>query len=704
MNKEPIVLYIFRFISGLALFAFMAMLYWSSVLVEQDLKLIQRELFQIKSDLSHLKREIGKIQSLSSTERTENNSRSSLPVPSSFSQIPRNHSENLLKPDLFYSVTLPKLLGVDFKPYGIRKEATVGKPDNLHPFNNWAQVASWNSLCSVALAGQAVGIYETLTPEMAHTMELHHSDEGHPEYWLFLRKDVFWQPLNPNHFSDGIELAPFFLQKHQVTAHDYKFFIDAIMNPHVNEEQAVALRNFYSDLEEVKVIDDFTLVIRWKTKWVADEDGTKSLQMKYLSKSLTGSIRPLARFVYQYFSDGSKIVSDDSDPDTYRNNPIWAQNFSHHWANNIIVSCGPWSFDGMTDREIRFKRNSEYFDPLAVLVEGYEVKFRNSLDAIWEDFKVGSLDLFHVPPNLLSELDQFLQSSHYLKQVEQGLKIHRLDYLNRSYRYIGWNETNPLFKEPKVRQALTLAIDRNRIIRQTLNGMGFPTTGPFFPFSPSYDHKIKPYPFDLEEARRLLREDGWIDSDGDGVLDKVVDNKKIPFEFYLTYYVKNFLSKSIAEYVSTTLKEIEIDSKPRGVDIADLSAIFEDKSFDAVLLSWVLEAPPEDPKQLWYSAGADEKGSSNAIGFSNKQADQIIDQLEYEYDPKIRIELYHQFDEIIHEEAPYLFLYTPKTTFVYREYLQNVFIPAHRQDLIPGANVGEPIPNIFWIKNVESKH
>jgi peptide/nickel transport system substrate-binding protein len=470
------------------------------------------------------------------------------------------------------------------------------------------------------------------------------------------------------------------------------------MNPHVEEEQAVALRNYFEGIEEMRVIDDFILVVRWKTKNIKGENGQEIPQMKYLAKSFTGSLRPLARFVYQYFADGTKIVANDQDPNTYRINPIWAQNFSHHWASNVIISCGPWLFDGMTDREIRFRRNPDYYEPYAVLVDAYEIQFRDSPDAIWEDFKLGSLDLFSVPPNLLTEFDRFLESTPYQEQLQSGLGVKRLNYLSRSYSYIGWNETHPLFNNRKVRQALTLAIDRERLIRQNLNGMGVQTTGTFFPYSPSYDTSLKPYPFDPDQARQLLREEGWEDSDGDGIIDKLIHGKRTPFRFTLTYYVKNPTTKTICDDIATSLKEIGIDCHPNGVDIADLSAIFEDKSFDAVLLGWALGTPPEDPKQIWYSAGAKEKGSSNAIGFANAEVDRLIDQLEYEYDPQKRLELYHRFDAIIYAEAPYTFLYTPKVSLIYRDYLQNVFIPAERQDLIPGANAGEPQPNIFWIQ------
>lgn len=692
MNQESFFLSFFRIFLRLVLLGLIVMLYWSSILVEHDLKFVQSDLSQIQKDIEVMKDQIEKLKDRPTAEIKETISYEKKVIPNFF-------YENLLKPDPFYKMTLPKLLGTGFKPSGVRREATIGKPFDLHPLSNWAQVASWNSLCTVSLTTQQFGIYETFAPDMAYTMELRPTKEGAMEYWLNLRKDLFWQPLNRRDFEGNIELASVFFQKHQVTAHDIKFFFDAVMNPHIGEEQAVVLRNYLNDIEEVQVVDDFTLVVRWKGIEVQTEDGKKQLRTKYLSKIHTGSLRPLARFVYQYFADGTKIIADDADPNTYRHNPIWAQNFSQHWAKQIIVSCGPWLFDGMTDREIRFRRVSDFYEPYAVLVDKYEVKFRDTPESIWEEFKTGSLDLFEVPPNLLPEFEQFLQSEPYQQQLKQGLEIQQLEYPARSYTYVGWNQANQLFKSRKIRQALTLAIDRERIIRQNLNGKGIQITGTFFPYSPSYDSSLKPYPFDPDQALQLLHEEGWYDSDGDGILDKEIDGIRVPFVFKLTYYVKNPTTKSICDYIATALKEIGIVCHLNGVDTADLSISFEDKSFDAIYLGWALGAPPEDPKQLWYSTGAKEKGSSNAISFANVEVDRIIDQLEYEYNQKKRIELYHRFDAILYEEAPYTFLYAPIITLAYRNYLQNVFIPAKRQDLIPGANVGEPQSSIFWIKH-----
>lgn len=684
MKREPVALYVIRLTATLGLFLFVAMLYWSSTLVEERLREVDDELTEIKRSMALIKRDVSRKQ----WEKPPH----PLPLPTRTAH-PQEGNDNLLSPDPFYEKTIEKLLPASFEPHGLRREATIAKPENLHPLSQWAQVSEWVGLCTVSLGSLDVGKYETLSPDAALSMELKEDAEGRPEYWITLRQDIFWAPLDPKHFGTGFSLAPHFLKKHQVTAQDFQFYFDTIMNPHVDGDSATTLRGLYSDIDDVRAVDDFTLLVRWKTK---DIDGVK--KVKYTSKSLTASLRPFPCFVYKYFADGNKIVEDDSDPTTYRTNPVFAQNFSRHFSTNVIISCGPWLFDGMTEREIRFKRNKDFYNPYAVLVDALEMQFKDSWDNIWSDFKQEGLDDFVVPPNLMSELDRFLRSAPYRQQAKQGNRVKTLNYVTRAYSYIAWNETKPLFDSKKVRQALTMAIDRERIIRQNLNGMGIQTTGTFSPFSPSYDKSLKPYPFDPGLAKKYLREEGWTDSDGDGIIDKKIDGKIVPFRFTLTYYVKNPTTKAICDYVSTALKEVGIDCRPSGVDLADISAIFEDKGFDALMLSWSLGTPPEDPRQLWHSSGAKQKGSSNAIGFSNRQIDEIIEALDYEDDLKKRISLYHQFDKIIYDEAPYTFLYAPKATMAYRDYLQNVFIPAERQDLIPGADVAEPVSNIFWIK------
>lgn len=666
--------FVFQTIIVTVLCFYAGMLYWSSQVQEQTLFEIKDQLFQIKKELRSLE-----TTSISTSE-PKNSIRPHID----------NSLPNLLANDPFYEKTLPELLGKDFSPQGKLNDSTLGKPVNLLPFNNWATVSSWNSSCTISVARGAFGIYETLCPYGAIKME----ERGEQEFWVHLREGVFWEPLKREFFPRNFKLADTFLERHPVTSHDYKFFFDALMNPFNQEAGAIALRTFLDDIEEIRVLDDYTFVVKWRLRDFKQSDGTIVKKKRYIAKLLTGSLTPLPSHIYQYFADGSKIIEEDHDPKTYRNNSVWAQNFREHWAKNIIVSCGPYLFDGMSDREIKFIKNKNFYAPYAALLEGMKIEFKDSTDNMWQDFKLGLNDSHVLTPEEFLQYHDFLKSAVYR---EQPYPIDQLEYLMHAYNYLAWNMNNPLFKSKRVRQALTMAIDRQRIIEKNLHGLGEEIHGPFFKYSPATDSSITPWPYDVQAAKRILEEEGWYDSDGDGVIDKVIDGKKTPFRFSITYFVKQGTSKSICEYIASAMRTIGIECRLNGVDTQDLSAILEDKSFEALFMGWSLGTPPEDPNQLWASQWAKEKGSSNIVGFSNPEADQIIEQLEFESDPEKRKKLYYAFDRIIHEEQPYTFLYSPKIVFLYRNYLKNVFIPAQRQDLVPGANITEPDPSIFWI-------
>lgn len=688
-------LFAFSLVISVVTLLLIGMLYWSSTLVEHDLKKLQEQIVDLSRSIDSMR--------INADRWHQDVQLSQLSTSDNVKAISRKHIDsrfpNLLESDPFYEKTLPSLLGPDFEIQGVRHEAILGKPENLHPFNSFRDVSSMINLCSISVAQMKFGQYETLSPNMAIKLEarpLNDSPSAH-EYWVHLRDDVYWEPLRSSLFPTDLDLSPHFLKKHQVTAYDFKFFYDAVMNPHVSESKAASLRNYFNDIDEIRVIDDFTFVVRWRTRLVENVLGEQEPKVKYAALGLTGSLQPLPSFVFKYFADGKKIIEDDEDPDTYRKNSVWAQNFAQHWAKNIIVSCGPWIFEGMTEEGVRMRRNSGYYQKDAVLVEGLLNAFKESHEAIWQAFKGGGLDLCSLAPNQQPELEQFLNSQNYLNQKSKGLGIEELNYLDLAFYYIGWNEVTPYFSSRKVRRAMTMAIDRDRIIEQNLNDMGMPITGPFFRYSPAYDPEIEAWPFNPYEAKRLLDEEGWIDLNGDGIRDKMINGKRVPFRFYLTYYAKNISTKSICEFISTSLREIGVDCQLKGVDITDLSHAFEDKDFDAFYMGWALGTPPENPRQLWHSSGAKEKGSSNSIGFMNSEVDSIIDALDFEYNKEKRIELYHRFHRIIHEEQPYTFLYSPKQRLLYREYVKNLFIPRERQDLVPGADVTAPDLRVIWL-------
>lgn len=668
----------------------LVLLYWSSDLLEKDIK-------SIKKDMRGMQENITEILSLVQQNRMQNPL--TLSSGGECAEVGDPLYPNLLTPDPYREHTLKQLLGKDFVPKGILRTAHVGKPDNLSPFNGYDYVRKMYDLCVPGLANTHVGKYEQFSPSLAIKIEKHDvlDGSGDEEFHVFLRPGVFWVPIDPSKFPKQVTIADVFTEPHPVTAHDFKFYYDAVMNPYMAEMRAVALRSYFEDIVSITVENDLKFIVRWKAHPILNQEGKEEKKVLYSAFFNTLCLEPLPCFVYQYFANGEKIIQEDTEEDTYRTNSVWAQNFSAHWASNYLVSCGPFYFSGIDAEKIVFTRNPHYYDQNEALVEKRYVYVKANSDALFQDFKAGKIDISYLPPNQVDNLSSFMKTTAYLDQVNRGAAIREIVSPDRSYAYIGWNCRSIFFENRQIRRAMNMIIDRDRIIEECLDGRAYTISGPFSPYSPSYNPDIEGWYYSPEEAARILEEEGWVDSDGDGIREKVIDGVVVPFRFRLCYYVKSTVGRTIAEYVSTICKEIGIECHLLGLDTADITHAFEEKSFDALLTGWCLGSPPEDPRALWHSEGALEKGSANAVGFHNAEADRIIDQLSYEYDPSKRMDLYHRFHEIIHEEAPYAFLFSRSYSLVYKDYVKNIFIPAQRTDLIPGAEDETVNLSMVWL-------
>ncbi|MFA7485530.1 MAG: ABC transporter substrate-binding protein, partial [Phycisphaerae bacterium] len=216
-------------------------------------------------------------------------------------------------------------------------------------------------------------------------------------------------------------------------------------------------------------------------------------------------------------------------------------------------------------------------------------------------------------------------------------------------------------------------IDREQIIEYLLKGQAKPTTGPFYIYGPQTDPDIEPWPYNPQEAARLLDEAGWVDSDGDGLRDK----DGVPFRFKLMIRSGDPYYERLAKFIKDEALNIGIEVV---IDLFEWSIFIErllDRKFDAQISGWggVVE---EDPYQVWHSSQATDRGS-NHVSFSNKEADKIIEQARRTLDSETRNELYRRFHRIVHEEQPYTFLYIrPEMRFLHPRF-ENVNI--YRLDL-----------------------
>lgn len=261
------------------------------------------------------------------------------------------------------------------------------------------------------------------------------------------------------------------------------------------------------------------------------------------------------------------------------------------------------------------------------------------------ELKAGRLDMMSLSP-----LQYLRQTSG--PQWDRDWRKYR--YLSFSYTFLGFNLSHPFFKDVRVRRAVSMAIDRQSIIDGVLLGQGVPTVGPYKPGTWAYNDRLSPVGQDADEARRLLAEAGWRDTDGDGLLDR----DGTPFVFTILVNQGNTARINTAIIIQSQLKELGIGVRIRTVEWAAFIKEFVNKGrFDALILAWTITLDP-DIYDVWHSSRA-KPGGLNFTGYSNAEVDALLVEARSLTDQSRRKELYDRVQEILDAEQPYCFLYVP---------------------------------------------
>jgi len=186
-------------------------------------------------------------------------------------------------------------------------------------------------------------------------------------------------------------------------------------------------------------------------------------------------------------------------------------------------------------------------------------------------------------------------------------------------RVIALGNESPVLGDPRVRRAVSLAIDRGKIVKGVLAGAGEPAYGPIMPRLGLSD-AIDKVPLDPNGARRLLREAGWRDTDGDGVADR----RGEALSFTLMYFAGDSVRRDLALAVRSDLSKVGVDAKVAGVgdDVIKSRA-----KRDATVFGW---GQPYDPDLELYglfhsSAASDDDPYTNAPLMSNRVVDAALD-------------------------------------------------------------------------------
>ncbi len=309
------------------------------------------------------------------------------------------------------------------------------------------------------------------------------------------------------------------------------------------------------------------------------------------------------------------------------------------------IGTGPYKFkEWKTGEKIVLDSNHEYFEGRPY-IDRVMTRIIPDLATMFLELKAGRLDQMGLTPL------QYMRQTN-TQWFKTNFKKYR--YISFSYTYLGYNLNDWKFKSKKTRQALTTAIDREGIVKGVLLGLGTVAHTPYKPDTFWYNPNVKKFPYDPKKARQMLEEEGWRDTNGDGIIEK--DGK--PFEFTIITNQGNDIRKNTAIIIQKNLRAVGIKVNIRIIEwAAFLKNFINKRNFEACLLGWGIGI---DPSQIdiWDSRKTGEK-ELNFISYQNAEVDRLLELGASVYDPEERKKYYDKFQEIISDDQPYTFLFVP---------------------------------------------
>lgn len=243
------------------------------------------------------------------------------------------------------------------------------------------------------------------------------------------------------------------------------------------------------------------------------------------------------------------------------------------------------------------------------------------------------------------------------EKVAKNKKIISYSIHLPQYTAIFFNQKNPLLKIKEVRQALAYGLDRQKILDEALKQEGEIINTPILPGYIGHNPEVQQYNYDPQKALEILDKAGWKKNEETGIRQK--DDQELAFALTTTdqpEYIKT--TAILKDYWEKMGFRIEI----KIMDGAKVQKeVIKPRNYEAFLYGEIIGTDP-DPYPFWHSSQSFDPGLNLAI-FYNKDVDQLLEEARKTNDLEQRRLKYLHFQNILAEELPAIFLYTPVYTY-----------------------------------------
>lgn len=434
----------------------------------------------------------------------------------------------------------------------------------------------------------------TIVPGLADSYEI--AADG-ITYTFFLNEDATWH--------DGEDF----------TADDVAFTIDAYLDPQTNSAYTGIIDQ---NLASYEVVDENTI------RLIAED------QLATFLYDVPGTMFMMAEHIWADVPHADWLTS----PGNTGQDP------------SMVVGTGPFTFvEWVPGDHVTLAKNPNYWDAEA-MPHLDEIIFRVLPDenTAVQALIAGEIDWYErLPFSQVETLEQ-----------EEDLQVSVYDTL--SFNWYAANIENPIFADPVVRQAMLLALDRTLMAEEIYLGFAVQADGTQPVLSPSYapDQIESVYNYDPEMATQILTDAGWTDSDGDGFLDKdlnedgeVAASENLRFDFIFTRGVATYDQQ--VPYMQQAWAEIGIDMLPQAVPFPTLQERTQTGDFDVALFGF--NWSPDGGQGIMFRCENAPPNGFNSMRYCNPEYDALDDQMIRTLDTEARIDMQVQLANMVNNDA-----------------------------------------------------
>ncbi|MEP6720113.1 MAG: ABC transporter substrate-binding protein [Variovorax sp.] len=429
----------------------------------------------------------------------------------------------------------------------------------------------------------------------------------------------------------------------------------------------------------------YRFTLRSGVKWHDGKDFT-SADVKFSLMEVTGKLHPRAAPVFKNLGieidapDALTVVVKLQKPYapflsqmTVFDAPILPRhiyegsNIGANPANQKPVGTGPFKFgEWKRGASIRLVRNDQYWDGDKPYLESII-------------FQVIPQAANRVPALQAGELDELLDFYTPKPEVprilaDKNLAPRRGINIPAVY-FMMFNTKSPLFAKKEARHALAFAIDRQRLVKQVMNGIARPGAGAFGDgFKWLFNEEVgyaKKYPLDPAKARALLEKAG---------AKAGSTTVRLPFD------VSRAQMRAQSQIIQDNLRQIGIEVKLEPLERSVYyDRVFAKKDFDLTLGSYFSAGDPAIGYTRLYNSYAGTAPNTNASGYANPKVDDLLSQAATATDRAVRAKLYKELQVILNDDLPTLVLFDEETVDTASRKLTGMFPALDARDQWAGV-------------------